>query len=54
MKLKNRSAIITGAASRIGKEIASLFALEGAKVAIADLKKEAADVAAKQVSQMAD
>ena len=43
MKLKDRSALITGAASGIGKDIALVYAREGAKVAIADLNKEAAD-----------
>ena len=46
MKLNGRSAIITGAASGIGREIAHVFAREGAKVAIADLDKNAADAAA--------
>jgi 3-hydroxybutyrate dehydrogenase len=49
MKLKNKSAIITGAASGIGKAIAMRFAREGAKVAIADLHKEAADATAKEI-----
>jgi 3-hydroxybutyrate dehydrogenase len=49
MRLKDKSAIITGAASGIGKDIALRFAREGAKVAIADLKKEAADAAAKEI-----
>jgi 3-hydroxybutyrate dehydrogenase len=49
MKLKDKSAIITGAASGIGKDIALLFAREGAKVAIADLDKSAADAAAAQI-----
>jgi 3-hydroxybutyrate dehydrogenase len=49
MKLKDKSAIITGAASGIGKEIATLFAREGAKVAIADLAKGAADATANEI-----
>jgi 3-hydroxybutyrate dehydrogenase len=49
MKLKGRSAIVTGAASGIGKEIALTFAREGAKVAIADLNKAAADATAAEI-----
>jgi 3-hydroxybutyrate dehydrogenase len=49
MKLKDRSALITGAASGIGKDIALLFAREGAKVAIADLDKNAAQATASQI-----
>jgi 3-hydroxybutyrate dehydrogenase len=49
MKLKDKSAIITGAASGIGKSIALRFAREGARVAIADLKKEAADATTREI-----
>jgi 3-hydroxybutyrate dehydrogenase len=49
MKLKGKSAIITGAASGIGKDIALRFAREGARVAIADLMKEAAETTAKEI-----
>src|SRR5450631_2012512 len=50
MKLKDKTAIITGAASGIGKEIAIIFAREGAKIAIADMNKAAADAAAAEIS----
>jgi 3-hydroxybutyrate dehydrogenase len=47
MKLKGQTAVVTGAAGGIGKEIALAFAREGARVAIADIALEAtADVAA--------
>ena len=49
MRLKDKVAIITGAASGIGKDIAIRFAREGAKVAIADLKLEAADATASEI-----
>jgi 3-hydroxybutyrate dehydrogenase len=49
MKLKGKSAIITGAASGIGKDIALVFAHEGASVAIADLAKDAADATAAEI-----
>jgi 3-hydroxybutyrate dehydrogenase len=46
MRLKSKVAIVTGAASGIGKEIAVVYSREGAKVAIADLNKDAADAVA--------
>ena len=42
MRLKNRVAIVTGAASGFGAEIARQFALEGAKVALADVNEAGA------------
>jgi len=49
MRLRDKSAIVTGAASGIGKDIALVFAHEGAKVAIADLNKDAAEATAKEI-----
>lgn len=49
MHLKDRVAIVTGAASGIGKEIADVFAREGAKVVIADLDQEKADLVANAI-----
>jgi 3-hydroxybutyrate dehydrogenase len=49
MRLKDKSAIITGAASGIGKDIALVFAREGAKVAIADLNLDAASATANEI-----
>jgi 3-hydroxybutyrate dehydrogenase len=49
MKLKDKVAIVTGAASGIGKEIALIYAREGAKVAIADMNKAAADATAAEI-----
>lgn len=43
MKLKNKVAIITGAASGMGKKIALLYAKEGAKVVVSDLRLEGAE-----------
>ena len=52
MKLANKIAVVTGAASGIGYEIAKRFVAEGANVAIADLKEEAASATAKELSNM--
>jgi 3-hydroxybutyrate dehydrogenase len=49
MKLQNKIAIVTGSASGIGKEIAMIYAREGAKVAIADLNKDAAEACAAEI-----
>src|SRR6516165_5647612 len=49
MRLKDKVAIVTGAASGIGKEIAKTFVREGARVVIADLNQKAADAAAAEL-----
>src|SRR5215471_17482018 len=48
-RFADKVAVITGAASGIGKEIALLFAREGAKIAIADLDQKAADATAREI-----
>ncbi|KQP43725.1 3-hydroxybutyrate dehydrogenase [Pseudorhodoferax sp. Leaf274] len=49
MKLKDKVTLVTGAASGIGKEIACTYAREGARVAIADMNKTAADATAAEL-----
>jgi 3-hydroxybutyrate dehydrogenase len=49
MRLKNKVAIITGAASGIGKDIALLYAKEGAKVAVADLNLSQANLTVEEI-----
>ena len=50
MNLNGKTAIVTGAASGLGRAIASRFVAAGAKVAIADLNFQAAVAAAKAIS----
>lgn len=51
MKLKDKVAIVTGAASGIGREIAHLYAKEGAKVCIADLKLDAGETVVAEIEK---
>jgi 3-hydroxybutyrate dehydrogenase len=48
--LLGKSAVVTGAASGIGREIARSFAREGSKVAVADVDMDAARAAAAQIT----
>lgn len=52
MKLERKCAIVTGAASGIGREIALTYAREGANVAIADLNLAAANDAAAEIRDL--
>lgn len=48
-KLENKTALVTGAASGMGKAIAILFAKEGARVALADLVQADAELVAEEI-----
>ena len=52
MKLKDKVCVVTGAARGIGEGIARRFIEEGARVAIADLEREAAEETAARLSAM--
>lgn len=52
MKLKGKTAIVTGAASGIGKAIAKSFAAEGADVVILDINKKKANEVVADIKKM--
>ncbi|RUW37362.1 MULTISPECIES: L-iditol 2-dehydrogenase [unclassified Mesorhizobium] len=53
MRLKGKSALITGSARGIGRAFAEAYAREGATVAIADINLEAAEATAKAIGAAA-
>ena len=53
MRLDGKTALVTGAASGFGAEIARTFARQGAKVAIFDLNREGAETVAREIGPAA-
>lgn len=51
MRLKDQVALITGGAQGIGKAIATLFALEGAKLVLSDIDEATVQATAAQISK---
>ncbi|MFS0575011.1 SDR family oxidoreductase [Sporosarcina sp. 179-K 3D1 HS] len=51
MRLESKVAIVTGAASGMGKAIARLFAKEGAQVVVCDLNQNAAQTTVEEIKQ---
>ena len=51
MRLEGKVAIVTGAASGMGKAIAEAYAREGAKVVVSDLNLEGANAVAEALKE---
>ena len=51
LQLKNRTAVVTGGASNIGKAIAEGFAAEGANVVVADVDREQSERVVEQLNE---
>ena len=49
--IKGHKAVITGAASGMGRATAHLFASEGAKVAVTDLRQDACEAVTKEINE---
>lgn len=53
MRLQNKIALVTGAASGFGEEIAKTYAREGAQVAVVDVNEDGANRVAAEIGQQA-
>ena len=53
MRLENKTALITGAASGFGREMARRFVREGARVAVVDLNGDGAKAVAAELGDAA-
>jgi NAD(P)-dependent dehydrogenase (short-subunit alcohol dehydrogenase family) len=51
MRLKDKVSIITGAGSGLGREMALLFALEGSRVVLAEVKEESGQAVAREIQR---
>jgi NAD(P)-dependent dehydrogenase (short-subunit alcohol dehydrogenase family) len=51
LKLENRTAVITGAGSGLGKAFALRYAAEGAKLLLPDINEEAAEKTAREINE---
>jgi NAD(P)-dependent dehydrogenase (short-subunit alcohol dehydrogenase family) len=49
MRMEGKRAVVTGAASGLGREVAKLFAAEGARVVVADMNADGAGAAVQEI-----
>jgi NAD(P)-dependent dehydrogenase (short-subunit alcohol dehydrogenase family) len=49
MRMEGKRGVVTGAASGLGREVARLFATEGARVVVADVNEEGAEAVAGEI-----
>lgn len=49
MRMEGKRAVVTGAASGLGREVAKLFAAEGARVVVADMNADGADAVVQEI-----